>query len=194
MRCAFGPGNSSVAVSAAAVSKGVDRGAGRFASPETTCQVLSGQTVAVGVRSPAPVLRCCSGLSARASDETRRWRRPQAADRVARQSPTPFPRRGRVPRPPGGRARQCHTILRRIGEGAADVNAEPGTCHSLASSVKFRVLRTADGDRDCPVVVPAHPSSDIERPAAILRVTLMWIRPRRNSMRLSRPTRTCFTT
>ena len=37
-----------------------------------------------------------------------------------------------------------------IVEGAADVNAEPGTCHSLASSVKFRELRTADGDRDCP--------------------------------------------
>ena len=37
-----------------------------------------------------------------------------------------------------------------IDEGAADVNAEPGTCHSLASSVKFRELRTADGDRDCP--------------------------------------------
>ena len=27
-----------------------------------------------------------------------------------------------------------------------------------------------------PVVLPAHPSSDIERPAAIPRVTLMWTR------------------
>ena len=55
IRCALGSGNSNVAVSAAAVPKGIDCGAREFAFPATTCWIPSGWTVVGGVRSLAPV-------------------------------------------------------------------------------------------------------------------------------------------